>query len=329
MKHRLIVIVGAMMANVKRHADAFAGEPVTHVVIGRPVNFQGTSGDEANQQALTMLVAAAREAGFEQISFLYEPLAAAVEYEARLAREECILVVDIGGGTTDCSFVRVGPALRHRQDRSSDVLGHAGERCGGNDYDQLLALRALMPSVGFGDQLRSGLPVPNVYFADAVTVNDVNAQQRFYSRRMAEQIERCIRDAEMPERVSRLLIVHGQRLGYRVVRSAELAKVGLSERDGVGVALGYIEPRLAADVSREQLAAACERLLGRLRGLVAETIAMGGREPEIVYLTGGMARAPLIRAHLRHAFPNLRFVDSDHLGSVAQGLTLHARRLFA
>jgi hypothetical chaperone protein len=328
MKTRLILVVAAMMANIKRHADAAAGGPISHVVIGRPVNFQGTSTHEANQQALSMLVAAAREAGFEYVTFLYEPLAAAMEYESRLTAECCVLVVDIGGGTTDCSFVRVGPRNRLREDRSADILGHAGERLGGNDYDQMLALRALMPPFGFGDQLRSGLPVPNVYFADCVCINDVNAQQRFYGRRMAEQLARCHRDAEQPEHIARLQTVHRQRLSYRLARSAELGKIALSEADAAPVDLGYVEPGLKVVVSREQFAQSCERLLGHLRALIDETIGLGGREPDLLYLTGGMARSPLVRQYLADAFPRLRLEDSDHLVSVTQGLTLHAQRVF-
>jgi hypothetical chaperone protein len=328
MKTRLILVVAAMMANVKRHADAAAGGSVSEVVIGRPVNFQGTGSAEANQQALTMLVAATHEAGFGYVSFLYEPLAAAMEYEARLHEEQCILVLDIGGGTTDCSFVRVGPRNRDRPDRSEDILGHAGERFGGNDYDQLLALRALMPGFGFGDELRTGLPIPNVYFADAISVNDVNAQQRFYSRRMKEQLERCVRDAEMPVRVRRLLRVQQERLGYRLVRSAELAKIGLSDHDCVTVDLSYVESVLTTPARRDDLEHASERLLRHLHGLVTETIVLGGRDPDLVYLTGGMARAPLVRAYLSRVLPGMPFIDSDHLGSVTQGLTLHAGRLF-
>ncbi|HEY6598552.1 MAG TPA: Hsp70 family protein, partial [Pseudomonadales bacterium] len=132
-KARFIGVVAAMMANVKRHADVAAGASVRQVVIGRPINFQGAGGTEENQSALAMLRSAAHQAGFEEVEFLFEPMAAAMEYEARLDREQCVLVLDIGGGTTDCSFVRVGPKRRARIERDADVLGHAGERIGGND----------------------------------------------------------------------------------------------------------------------------------------------------------------------------------------------------
>jgi hypothetical chaperone protein len=145
-----------MMANVKQHADSASGEVHRRRRHRRPINFQGAGGDEENRNALEMLVESALEAGFKRVAFLYEPMAAAMEYEARLDHEECVLVLDIGGGTTDCSFVRVGPTRRASIERDADILGHAGERIGGNDYDQLLALRAVMGLLGYEDELLSG-----------------------------------------------------------------------------------------------------------------------------------------------------------------------------
>ena len=42
----------------------------------RPVNFQSVGGEESNQQALGILERAAKRAGFKEVSFLCEPLAA-------------------------------------------------------------------------------------------------------------------------------------------------------------------------------------------------------------------------------------------------------------
>ena len=40
----------------------------------------------------------------------------------------------------------------------------------------------------------------------------------------------------------------------------------------------------------------------------------------MIYLTGGMARATIVRSYLEQKFPAARFVDSDHFASVTQGL---------
>ena len=327
-KERFIGVVGAMMANVKRRAESGLGEAIDDVVIGRPINFQGAGGEQENQQALLMLVAAAREAGFRNISFLYEPVAAAMEYEVRLRREERVLVLDIGGGTTDCSFVRVGPERVRHKDRQPDVLGHAGERVGGNDYDQLLALHAVMPSCGFGDALKSGLPIPNHYFVDAVSTNDVNAQQRFYSRRTKERLKEIVREAVVPERARRLQQLQEERLSYRLLRASEDAKIALSDESTAALDLAFLEQGLESCVERSALREACTRLLAHLEGLVREAVVSAGTEPDLVYLTGGMARSTVVREFLARVLPGLTLVDSDHFGSVTQGLAIWSERLF-
>lgn len=325
---RFIAVVAAMMENVRRRAEVWLDAPVEQVVIGRPINFQGAHGERENHQALSMLVAAARESGFDQVTFLYEPVAAALEYESRLSREARILVVDVGGGTTDCSLVRVGPERRARLERDTDVLGHAGERLGGNDYDQMLALKTVMPEFGFGDLLSSGLPIPNTYFVDAVTTNDVNAQQRFYSAATRAELSRFVREARHPARIARLRTLHLGRHTHRLLRAAEETKIVLTEAERAATNLGFIEQGLTTAASRRELALASERLLDHLSGLLDETVRAAGTEPELVYLTGGMSKSAIVRSHLRHVLPGLELVDSDHFASVTQGLTLWARRVF-
>ena len=328
-KDRFIAVVAAMMANVKRAADEVAPAPVTQVVIGRPVNFQGAGGVAENQQALTMLLAAAREAGFEEVGFLYEPVAAALDYESRLERDERVLVVDIGGGTTDISFLEVGPGRARARNRDPDVLGHAGERLGGNDYDQQLALHAVMPLLGFGDELRSGLPIPNHYFVDALATNDVNAQQRFYSRGTGERLELFCREAVVPERIRRLGRLRRGRSSYRLLKEVEAAKVALSAQPSAEVDLEFLDESLAAACDRQLLERSSERLLTHLGALIRETRAQAGVAPDAVCLTGGMGGSAVVRDYLASMCSDTPLVDSDHFQAVTSGLTLHAARSFA
>lgn len=97
-----------MMDNIKRNAEQDAGQIITDTVIGRPVNFHGRDSEAANRQVEEILRKAATRAGFKNIEFQFEPVAAGLEYEASLTENKTILVVDIGGGTTDCSLIEMG-----------------------------------------------------------------------------------------------------------------------------------------------------------------------------------------------------------------------------
>ncbi|KNC94585.1 molecular chaperone, partial [Trabulsiella odontotermitis] len=124
-------LVCAMMLHIKQQAQSQLPENIDQAVIGRPINFQGLGGEEANQQAQGILERAAKRAGFRDVIFQYEPVAAGLDFEATLTEEKRVLVVDIGGGTTDCSLLLMGPTWRHRQDREQSLLGHSGWRIGG------------------------------------------------------------------------------------------------------------------------------------------------------------------------------------------------------
>ncbi|HGE5617787.1 TPA: molecular chaperone [Escherichia coli] len=117
-------LVCAMMLHIRQQAQAQLPEAITQAVIGRPINFQGLGGDEANAQAQGILERAAKRAGFRDVVFQYEPVAAGLDYEATLQEEKRVLVVDIGGGTTDCcSHARMYTAVKRiKLDQRSDDL---------------------------------------------------------------------------------------------------------------------------------------------------------------------------------------------------------------
>ncbi|MBF3314015.1 Hsp70 family protein, partial [Leptospira borgpetersenii serovar Hardjo-bovis] len=110
-------LVCAMMVHIRQTAQQQADAEIDQAVIGRPINFQGLGGDDATRQAQGILERAARRAGFRDVVFQYEPVAAGLDFEATLSEEQRVLVVDIGGGTTDCSLLLMGPQWCARRDR--------------------------------------------------------------------------------------------------------------------------------------------------------------------------------------------------------------------
>ena len=107
--------------------------------------------------AQATLGACARAAGFRHLEFQFEPIAAAFDYERTIAREEAVLVIDVGGGTADFTVIRLGPDRRLRTDRAQDVLANDGIHIAGTDFDSRLNLSWVMPSLGHGSVGRKGL----------------------------------------------------------------------------------------------------------------------------------------------------------------------------
>lgn len=321
-------IVTAMMQTVKQRAEASLGHPLTHTVIGRPVNFQGVDAEHSNQQALAILTTAAKRSGFSSVEFLYEPIAAGLGFERHLKRNQTVLVVDIGGGTTDCAMVRMGPGHRGKPDRSDDFLGHSGERIGGNDLDIQLAGKQLMPLFGMNAALKSGKPMATKTFLDAVCTNDVSALTRFSSLETSLYLEQLQRDCLQPERIARLIRLQKNRQNQQLVRSAEHAKIALSDTTSTTVTLDYVETGLSTNIHRDAFQQAIERPLERITRLMTDAIQQAGTAPDAIFITGGSARSPVIREAVVQTLGDIQVLDGDHFGSVVSGLTEWASSLY-
>ncbi len=321
-------IVTAMMQSIKARAEQTLGKEITHTVIGRPVNFQGLNAEQSNRQALDILTSSAQRAGFKELEFLFEPIAAGLSFERSLASDKTVLVVDIGGGTSDCAMVRMGPSYRDKSERAGDFLGHSGERVGGNDLDIQLAGKHLMPLLGMQSKTKSGLPVPTQLFWDAVSTNDVSAQARFNELNARLEIEQLYRDCVEPELLKRFMQMRQNQQQHQIVRSAEQCKIALSSSQQVSSPLSFIEDGLAQQVSLEQFAEAVDRPLVKMLSLMAEAIEQAGSHPDLIFITGGSAQSPVIRKAIQDKFGDIEILDGDHFGSVASGLTVWAKQIF-
>ncbi|ATA21158.1 putative chaperone protein [Gibbsiella quercinecans] len=321
-------LVCAMMFHIKRQAESVLQHSISQAVIGRPINFQGMGGEDANHQAQGILQRAAERAGFKEIAFQFEPVAAGLDFEATLNEEKTVLVVDIGGGTTDCSLLLMGPQWRGRADRQQSLLGHSGCRIGGNDLDIMLAFRQLMPLFGLGSETEKGIALPALPYWNAVATNDVPAQNDFYSTANGRLLRDLIRDAAEPEKVQRLLKVYQQRLSYRLVRAAEESKIALSAEAQTQVPLAFVQQALSKTVTQAQLAEAISQPLQRIQEQVTAALASGQATPQVIYLTGGSARSPLLRAALQQQLPGIPLIGGNDFGSVTAGLARWAQTLF-
>jgi hypothetical chaperone protein len=322
-------IVTAMMMGIKQRAEAKLNAKITHTVIGRPVNFQGLNAEKSNKQAIEILTIAAKRAGFNYVEFLFEPIAAGLNFEASLTSNKTVLVVDVGGGTSDCAMVKMGPDHRNKTQREQDFIGHSGERIGGNDLDIQLAGKHLMPLFGMQSDLKNGLHMPPQPFLDAVKTNDVGAQANFNDKKMTAHLRQLLLDTTEPELLKRFIKMRNNKQNHHVVRSAEQAKIALSNTETQSVDLSYIEDLLDQKVNREQFAYAIARPLLKITNLMEEAINQAGCPPDIVYVTGGSAQSPVIRQAIEAKLGKIEVLDGDHFGSVASGLTVWANRIFA
>lgn len=324
----LTEVVEFFIRHLKTQAENFAGHAIDQVVHGRPVRF--VDGDDAaDAKAQSVLEQIAHRAGFRDVSFVYEPIAAAYHYEETVAGEEIVLVADIGGGTSDFSVIRIGPARRRRPDRRDDILSNGGVRVGGTDFDSRLSLETVMPLLGLGTQLiKKDLPMPRATYYELATWATINF---VYNTKTEREVAELVADSREPEKVRRLLDTIRRHEGHRIAFAIEDAKIALSEAARVAIPLDFLQAGLAADATQALFERAIADKTRRLTEVARACVSHAGLEPEqvdTIFFTGGSSRVPAVRKAIEAAAPQARATTGSDFLSVALGLTREAERRF-
>ncbi len=318
-------VISRFLKELAARANRHLGHEVRRVVIGRPVHFvdDAPQRDKQAQQALTR---AATAAGFDEVSFELEPIAAAFDYERRVTRESLVLIVDIGGGTSDFTVVRLGPDRIAKADRSGDILATSGVHIGGTDYDRKLSLERVMPLLGLRHRGPTGREVPSSVFFDLSTWHLINWLYAPKSLRDMQELRTSYSDTRLHDR---LMTVLNERLGHRIASEVELAKIRSSQSDaGTAIDLSHIEAGLVAQLDAQGMGE-------DLQGLLEQVVACGqecARAASVtggidaLYLTGGSSALKSFQQALATGFPGVPIVEGDLFGGVASGLAYAGQR---
>ncbi len=324
---RYLDVVAGYLRHLKTLAEHQAGQRLERVVLGRPVFFvDDDPGRDAAAQAA--LERAAREVGFGDVSFQFEPIAAALDYETTISQEQLVLVADIGGGTSDFSLVRVGPERRRHVERKQDILANHGVHIAGTDFDRHIELARILPACGYRGLGPTGREVPSKVYFDLATwhlINTVYAPARVSELRRMKSFYAELRQHQ------RLMAVIDARLGHALIGRAEAAKIAVAEGGHSEIDLSLIEPGLKAGIDESAAVQALEADLARIVDAATDTVTQAGLAPDRVdalYFTGGSTGFKPLADRIAARFPAARPMRGDRFASVAQGLGVHAARVF-
>ncbi|MEO8593748.1 MAG: Hsp70 family protein [Candidatus Solibacter sp.] len=328
---KLEELIARILRDLREKAEAQFGGPARTVVAGRPVRFVGAEKPEDDTFAEDRLREAFHIAGYRNVHFELEPVAAAHYYESTLDHDELILIGDFGGGTSDFSLLRVGPGIRRRGRTPADLLGNSGLGLAGDAFDAKIVRHLVSPALGRGSQARSMgklLPaVPNWVYARLehwhhLSFLRTNSVLNMLGTTLAEALE--------PQRIEALIHLIKEDLGYHLHRSVQQVKVELSSSLGAAFRFSDGGLDIRATVLRSDFEEWIAEELARIEHCVDALLASAGAacgDIDMVFLTGGTSFVPAVRRIFESRFGAQRIRTGNEFTSVARGLAVKAATL--
>jgi hypothetical chaperone protein len=291
---------------------------VTRVVLGRPVHFSARP--ENDGLAEHRLRDAAVLAGFTDIRFQQEPVAAGWSFASAIRQERLVLVADLGGGTADFCLLLFRPDKRH------EVLGVGGARIGGDDFDGRIMWNRLVHRFGYGSRFESWgkmLEVPVHIFVALCRWDRIPFLKESRTWRDLQYI--LTGSTDVPG-ITRLMDLIRHDLGFPLYQAIAAAKHALSQNQGSTVALDRDGVTLREEITRAQFEGMVSDDIARIAETVEQTLAAAGRTPrdvDVCFMTGGCSLVPAVSARFGQIFPGKLSTEGDAFTSVASGLALY------
>lgn len=304
---------------VKKKADSYTGENIKSIQIGRPVNF---SAIDSNGIAVERLEKGAKSAGFETIHFMYEPLAATYTLKEKITAPATIFTLDMGGGTTDISIVRLHPP----DDDNDKVLFSSGVSVGGNDFNSAIMMSRLLDYFGNGTKYKTAfgkeMPFPRILLSDISQWYTVLRANQ--NRRLVEFIDTAKKSSSDPDKIEALEQLIFDQEGLELFRSIEAAKIELSTQEASSIS--YHRGKISIDehILKNQFETYILNDHDQIAVLIDEALASANLSADGidgVLLVGGSVRVPLFKALVKKKFPEAVIYNPDFLTTVAYGLS--------
>jgi hypothetical chaperone protein len=326
---RALTLEELAAAFLSRAREAVGIDLGRRAVIGRPVRYWGASSPADDERAVTRMKAAAKLAGFDDVAFELEPVAAALHYASRLDHDELVLIADFGGGTSDFSLVEVGPRAGGRD----AVVATGGLAIGGDTFDGRIIDDVVAPSLGKGTtytpEFGSEMPVPPWLFTKLRRWHHLSFLKEPSTVRLLERIEAGSSD---PDSIARLRMVIDDDLGLPLHRAIEASKIALSSRDEAPFRFAAEDIDLSSRIERaafDRWIAPEIEAIDRVVADLLESAGIAAADVDRVFATGGSSFVPAVRLALAARFGDEKVVGGEELTSVATGLAERARRLWS
>lgn len=315
-------LVALLLKYVHVKVEEFVGQKVTEATFGRPVFFAENLKED--QIAEARLAEAAKMAGFDTVSFVQEPVAAAHFYLSKTDQPERVLVFDFGGGTLDFTIINTDG-----KNTNIEILATHGVDVGGDNFDKAIMKHTIAPHLGVDsyididyDDRKIPFPRPSAALLEQWTTIPMLSRPK-----QLKIIEDAIKYGQSPDKFRALYNVVTKNYGFMLFEEIEQAKIRLSDSEETFVQMQVEQVELDAQLTQRTFNRNINLEFVQVRKGLAEVVQLAGlRADEIdtIVTTGGSSRIPLFRQLLMDEFSDAKLVHSDTFGSVAAGLAVFA-----
>ena len=288
-------------------------------VLGRPVRFAGETADDDLGEL--RLREACRQAGLGEVDVAFEPEAAGYRFTRGLDTAATVLIADFGGGTSDFSLLRFEPGAGTRvTPLATDGVGIAGD-----SFDYRIIDHVVSPLLGKGGSYRvmgKDMPIPAEYFSAFARWHRLSMMR---TPRTLREIADVARTSARPEQLGTLIRIVEEELGFHLYRAVSAAKAELSRADRTTLSFHHEGVAIEQSITRADFEGWIAPDLAKLSATTDRVLAQAGlRDAEVdrVFLTGGTAFVPAVRALFERRFCPARVAGGGEFVSVAEGLAL-------
>ncbi|MDD2367330.1 MAG: Hsp70 family protein [Desulfuromonadaceae bacterium] len=318
-------LVAIILRKIKARGEAHVGCSVESVVMGRPVVFSKDAAKDA--VAEQRLEKAARKAGFKNIWFQYEPVAAALTFEESLkpGEERVVFIGDFGGGTSDFSVIRVKGGAFDRSDRRSDVLSLGGVYVAGDKFDSQIMWDKVAHHFGryaryktMGKDDWNSIPKSIIY-----TLCQWHRIPLLRARKTRELIRVIKGTADDRRAIEHLENIISDNYGFFLFQAIEKAKCELSGQEMTRIDFKDRDLNITEELSREEFETLNGDNFQQIASCIDEVVSKSGLQTaqiDTVFLTGGTSRIPLIQALFTERFGRGKLEQRNAFTSVVHGL---------
>jgi hypothetical chaperone protein len=337
--YNLSDIISPYLQALKQRAEALLGENIEGVTLGRPVIF--SQDKEKDQKAQDTLQQAALEAGFSQVEFELEPVAAALYYELSLSKAQNVLIFDFGGGTLDLTIMRLGgshknraapatsgsTARTHLKESTCDPQHHqiyasGGIGIAGSDFDRAIIEKRMLYHFG------KGLVQHDPEILKLIqAIPDWSGLPELSTPLAKAELERAIQAGEAPVRLKALEALIFNDLAFSFYNMVESTKIALSSQGAAVASLKEKDLDIWELYTRSQLEKDIREYSEQIEMVLMDTVAASGLEIgqiDAVVKTGGSSNIPMFSEMLGRIFGNDKVKASDIFNSVTAGLAIKA-----